>query len=352
LGKAEKPVMEVFGRQWRAVRVCLIAGVLVGGVWILVDGLSGQMGRAPRRGEHLAELGNKNRSRTPENRSAAVSKLAPHKKKPGDSPPISRAEVQRQLEDAPNWRERLQRGTEEDVEAVVKELLEEGSPSVPELVDALRLAFEYGTEARFAPRLLGSSRPEVVVALTAFLETEDLRGRRGEAARYLQAVRNPAVNGLLLDGLERFAAESDVAPHFRDALARNADAAALERIVHKLKSEGVPFEERSYLLGAIARIDSEAAVPALVKILDDAAEAGFELHVLLPLARIASVDALAALIDYGERTGATVSSPICGVISSLRVKGESLDYLLGRARRTTNEAIRDAITKAVEGSRG
>jgi HEAT repeat protein len=316
-----------------------VAAVFALVAWVLANG--GQMAKRifPGQGQHSAEVRDKSVFPAPKRTQSLTANLVTKEKSARDGGTLH--------EDGMTWRDRLRAGSDAEVAPVVKELLDSDQCSVADITEALRLAYDHGNGSAFARKLLESSRPEALAALTAFLEREELRSRRSDAARYLQAVRSANVGKQLMEGIERFALDSDVAPHYRDALARNADAPSMKIIVDRISSQSIRFEERSYLLGAIARVSDESAVPALVQLLYDEHRDAVDVHAMTALANIASAEAVAALIQYGENTQATVKDPICSVIAGLRLKGQSVAYLVDTFAAITNPATRVAAARAL-----
>lgn len=180
-----------------------------------------------------------------------------------------------------------------------------------------------------------------------FLDAERDPGRRASVSQYLQAVHGSAANDVLLDGLKRFASDSNVAPHYRDAIARNMDAGGAAIIAERFHDDATPFEERSYLLGAIARVNSESSVPVLATMLTDERLNGSQVHVMAALASIGSCSSVDTLVRYAETIPADTANPVFNVLASLKVKGDAHASLARHFTTTTHPETKRAIAQAL-----
>lgn len=148
-----------------------------------------------------------------------------------------------------------------------------------------------------AQALAESGDPGLVEALIAVLRREQDPAALDALTRTLQAVQDAKAAPALLDALASPSKDLPrVGEAIRDALARIANAEAVEQMTAKGRAGALPEPQRRGVLAALARVQNPATVPALAGLLEDDTDPRLAAAAASALSRMGDEPAIAALV--------------------------------------------------------
>ena len=237
-------------------------------------------------------------------------------------------------------------GMTEEVETAIHGVATLGDGIVPELKRLLEEDQNPPVREAAARTLAEMGTRASIATLLAALLSEQDGEQRHTMAGSLHALNSPAAAAELTAALMK-SQDPIIAPTLRDTLARVADAEATRTIAQAFHSDAYEGWQQSNLMGALLRVSSGDAVPALLEIVSQDTDPSFGAQAAIALARIGTPEAVASLIKVIEERPVTDVDDLV-VQALLSVDNKDAEVPLYEVyQNTTNAVVKYATAEAL-----
>jgi HEAT repeat protein len=237
-------------------------------------------------------------------------------------------------------------GMIEEVEKAIQEVVTLGNSVVPELEQLIGSGQAANVREAAARALAEIGTPESVSILLQAVSAEQNDDHRRALVSALHALNNPEAAEELATALIKDQ-DSIVFPTIRDTLARIADDAATQTIANTFHNAAQEGWQQSNLMGALARVRSSDAVPALRNIVFADSDSSLRSQAAISLGLIGTQDAIQALLDAIDQSqSVSLTTVFLESLGAVNNKA-SLPDLVSLLNQSTNENVRYAAATAL-----
>lgn len=237
-------------------------------------------------------------------------------------------------------------GITEEVERAIHNVVSLGESVVPDLELLVAPSQNANVRAAAARALAEIGTSKSIAVLLQAISVEQNDDQRRALVSALHALSSPAAAHELATALVN-SKDQIVFPTIRDTLARLADDATTRLIATTFHEEANEGWQQSNLMGALARVRSPEAVPALREIMFTDSNSSFRSEATVALAFIGTQDAIQSLLDAVEQSRSVALTTLLVESLSMVSNKDSLSNLVGLLNQSPNENVRYAAASAL-----
>lgn len=237
-------------------------------------------------------------------------------------------------------------GITEEVEKAIHDVVSLGDSVLPELELLVATGQNANVRAAAARALAEIGTSKTIAVLLQAISVEQNDDQRRALVSALHALNSPAAAHELATALVN-SKDQIVFPTIRDTLARLADDATTRLIATTFHEEANEGWQQSNLMGALARVRSPEAVPALREIMFTDSNSSLQSEATVALAFIGTQAAIQSLVDAVEQSRSVALTTLLVESLSMVSNKDSLSNLVGLLNQSPNENLRYATASAL-----